>query len=371
MKTFRIFAAIAVYSFLFALDVQGREQTQAKEGERFSSVFIADARLKDLKGFIGERREPTYSAFQALRQYAEDNLARKPNVPENWYVPGYYQDREGHREAKNVLRDDANTAYALALCFRITGEKKYARPAVKIIDAWTSGIKTMSRRDDSALSFGCHFPVLIFAADLLRNESVWDKTRQEAFKTFLRDDALPMNTMARANNWGNWGMVLAVSCAVYLRDEELFDECADRWKFFVDSQIAADGSLPREVIRSGGRQGVGYSHFCLMPQTIAAEILRINGRNLYDYESELGGSLKKAFERLAGWTRRPDTFPYWEGAPSELKGVQYFSYFEILNTRWPNRDASKLLGPARPMTANHAAPFLTFTHGQVVSNEKD
>ncbi len=344
---------------------------QAKERERFSSVFISDSRIKTLKEVISEKREPAYSAFQALRQCAEDNLARKPNVSENWYVPAYYQDEEGHYKAKNGLRDDANAAYALALCFRITGEKKYARSAVRIIDAWTSGIKTMSRRDDSALSFSYHFPVLIFAADLLRDEGVWGKRQQERFKAFLRNDALPMNTMARTNNWGNWGLVLAVSCAVYLGDEELFNECADRWKYFVAHQIAGDGTLPMEVKRSGGRQGIGYSHFCLMAQTVAAEILRINGRNLYDYESELGGSLKKAFERIAGWTIRPDTFPHWEGDPSELKGVRYFSYFEVLNTRWTNRDASKSLDQARPMTANHAAPFLTFTHGQAVSNEWD
>ncbi len=84
---------------------------------------------------------------------------------------------------------------------------------------------------------------------------------------------------------------------------------------------------------------------------------------LYDFKSSNGRRLKQAYEKIAEWNRNLDSFAYWKGDPTKLTGVRYSSYFEILNTQWANDDASKLLGRYRPMTANHSAPFLIFTHG--------
>ncbi|TVS17954.1 MAG: hypothetical protein EA424_11855, partial [Planctomycetaceae bacterium] len=70
----------------------------------------------------------------------------------------------------------------------------------------------------------------------------------------------------------------------------------------------------------------------------------------------------------AGWSRDPASFPYWDNDPAQLTGVAYFSYFEILNQRWPNPDATAVLDSARPMSARHSAPVLTFTHGGLLAD---
>jgi hypothetical protein len=350
---------------LFLSFAHVKEQTSETRNSYFSSVFISDSKIKSLREAITKKKKPTYPAFEALRTYVDQNLTRTPTAPKKWYVPGYYRDAKGHRKAKNGLRDDANVAYALALYYRLTGQQKYAQSAVRLINAWATNIETMSSKDDSLLSFSYHFPALIFAADLLRDESVWPKDQQKVFSDFLRYKALPMNTMNRTNNWGNWGLVLATSSAVYLGDAELFNKCVDRWRYFVEHQIAEDGHLPHEVKRSGGQRGIWYSHFSLMPQTIVAEILKVNGTDLYNFKSPSGRNLKEAYERIAEWVRKPDSFPYWKGDPKELKNVHYFSYFEILNTHWPNDDVSELLSKFRPMTATHSSPFLTLTHGEI------
>lgn len=364
MKIREIFIALVLSACLPAQAEQSEHQNFNHETrDRFSSVFITDFRIESLKEAVNVKQEPTFSAFQALVEYADDNLDRVPRVLKEWYVPGYYVDADGHKNAKNGLRDDANAAYALALCFRMTGEMQYARAAVSLIDAWVTGIQIMKYEDDSKLSFSYHFPAFIYAADLIRDEEVWSMDQQAAFTDFLRNKALPMNTMEVSNNWGNWGLVLAVSCAVYLQDEDLLNHCAERWKFFIEHQIAADGHLHHEVNRSKGKHGIWYSHFSLMPQTIAAEILKVNGYDLYNYKAPGGSTLKLAFDIVAVWTQKPENFPYWKGDPKDLIGVQYFSYFEILNRHWPNKAAIDLLDKSRPMTANHSTPFLTFTHG--------
>jgi hypothetical protein len=332
-------------------------------------VFLSETRLETLKRRIEQRTEPTYTAWLDLKSRAEELVDHQPHAPEHWYVPGYYRDAAGHSRAKQGLQDDANAVYELALCWRMTDDDRYARSAVRLIDGWVNTVKTTSREDDSTLSFSYHFPAMIFGADLLALWSGFSDDQQDAFRRFCRETALPLNTMDRSNNWGNWGLVLVLACARYLDDDTLLDRGEQRWREFVDRQIDNQGHLHHEVRRSGGMRGIWYSHFSLFPQTIAAEILRLAGRDLYDWRSPEGHTLCQAFEPLGGWTRDPSSFPYWDGDPDQLRGVTYFSYFEILNARWPNADATALLCDARPMTARHSAPVLTFTHGGLLRDQ--
>ena len=335
------------------------------------AVFLSAARLKTLKARVEAKTEPTYSAFLQLKKYADAALTRESHVPEKWYVPGYYHDAEGHQKAKNGLADDANGAYSLALMFRITGDEKYALAATKFINAWAK-LEEMDRKDDSTLSFNYHFPALIFAADLLKNWQGWPQEKQAAFKTFVRDKAMPMNTMSAHNNWGSWGLVLWFAGATYLNDKAAFDKGIARYKEFIEKQMAEDGHLPLEVGRNGGvgERGLWYTHFSLMPLTIAAEIARVNGVDLFDYEAPNKRTLRAAFERSAPWTRDPQTFPYFKPKKEDEKqlGFDYVSYWEILNTHWPSADATAVLQKKRPLSASHCTPFLTFTHGDLLSD---
>lgn len=305
MMTFQITSFLKISLILFVLNISVAYSVTDIKRIKISSVFLSDTRIKEIKESVAQKHEPSYSAFGECLIVADQNLTRKPTAPKKWYVPSYYKDAEGHQKAKNGLRDDANAAYAMALCYRITGDSKYAESAIRLINAWANHLETMSREDDSMLSLSYHFPAFIFAADLLRDEGIWPKDEQDAFTLFLRNKALPMSTIDRENNWGNWGLVLSTSCAVYLKDQSLFRQCANRWKHFIEHQIADDGHLPHEVNRSGGQRGIWYSHFSLMPQTIAAEILYLNGQDLYDFKSQNGRTLKQAFERIAGWTNNP------------------------------------------------------------------
>jgi hypothetical protein len=175
----------------------------------------------------------------------------------------------------------------------------------------------------------------------------------------------------RGNNWGNGGLVLVLACARCLNDDDLLDQGEQRWKQLLVRQVDQQGHLQHEVRRGGGRQGIWYSHFSLLPQTIAAEILRVADRDLYAWRSPGGHTLRQAFEPLAGWSRDPSSFPYWDDDPQRLTGATYFSYFEILNAHWPNEDAAALLRGARPLTARHSAPVLTFTHGKLLRDHSE
>lgn len=329
-----------------------------------STGLISDSRLDRLRSRVANKTEPTYSAWLKVRQSADAALSRQPHTPSNgtWYVPLYYVDSSGHAAAKEGLRDDANSAYMLALAYRITGQERYAVSAARLVSGWAMGMTGYSLLDDSKLAFSLHANALIFAADLIETSASFPVAAQKRFKTFLRTKALPLSTMDRANNWGNWGVLLEVSCAAYLGDKVLFDRAVARWKYLIGSQISSNGTMFMEVTRDEGRRGIWYSNFALMPQTIAAEVMRVRGTEVFNFRSSNGRSLQLAFERLAPWVEDPSTFPY---ATSQTENSYYASYFELLNRRWPNSAATAVIARSRPMSATHSAPALTFTHGNL------
>jgi hypothetical protein len=331
---------------------------------RFGHVFLSEARIEALRGRIDHESPPNFQAFEVLRRSIPDYLAHQSRVPQHWYVPGYYRDGPGHIEAKKSLMQDANIAYECALYARLADDATASLKTRELALAWAGGLESASTEDDSRLSFSYHFPAFIFGVDLIRRTPVWSATDEQVFRTFLRETALPLNCMSRENNWGNWGLVLAISCAAYLEDADLFLECLERWKQLLEIQVDDQGHLRHEVTRLDGKYGLWYSHFSLMPQTLAAEIARVNGVDLFETVSPSGRNLEMAFHPLAAWTLVPASFPYWKGTPEELGGKTYFSYFEILNSRWPDEAATEMLRRERPKTANHCAPLLTLTHGE-------
>lgn len=332
-----------------------------------ASVFLSAERLTVLRQRIAQKVEPNYSAYLKLKQEADGELGRMPEVPETWYVPGYYRDAAGHIRMKGGLEADANAAYKLALCYKMTGDERYAAAAARLAEAWATGITTLRTEDDSRLSFSYHFPALIFGESLIHGSPAWTRERQKAFELFLSERALAMNTMERENNWGNWGLVLVLAIAARLGRADLLAQGSARWKEFIERQIATDGHLPLEVGRNNGvgEHGIWYTHFSLMPQTLAAEILRVNGVDLFEFVSPQGQTLRKAYECAAPWARNPASFPYFKGRSlEEMSGTNYVSYYEILHPRWPNPDAAAMLAAMRPLSATHSAPALTFTHGE-------
>ena len=139
---------------------------------RPAGVFVSPDRLAELRKLVAAKAEPTWTAWLALKKEADSALEAEPHAPKSWYVPGYYRDAEGHRNAKNGLQDDANRSYTLALAWRMTDDERYVRAAIKLIDAWPQTVEEMSTKDDSTLSFSYHFPAMIFAADLLRDYKI-------------------------------------------------------------------------------------------------------------------------------------------------------------------------------------------------------
>ena len=350
-----------------------------------TGMLISDARIKAIKERIDHGTEPTASAYQQCKEVADLNLHRPCQAPEVWYVPLRYVDNEAHQKAKKCLHDDANIAFKLALVYRITGDEKYAAAAALLINGWATTVKTFKTEDDSKISLGYHIPALIFAADMIRNSPSFPQADQDRFGAFLRDKALPLNLMfdkldqpiqgVSILNGADWGLLFYLSTALYLHDEKRVQIALDHYKDFIGNQITPDGILPGEITRnnSTGDAGYWYINFALMPLTIATELFRLHGVDLYDYVSPSGSSLHKAYDKIAALMENPDDYPFgtvYKGkAPHSLDGTFYAGYMEILNTRWPNDEVTTVLKAKRPWDPDHSLPVTTLLYGDLVVHD--
>ena len=271
------------------------------------------------------------------------------------------------------FRADAHAAYRLALGHAMTSEPELAEAAKSLILRWRA-IEEFSPEDDTPLVWANQFPEFCWAAEILRRTpSVWTTDDESTFRDLIRR-GLALDPSSRTNNWGSWGVVLRLTSTAYLSDHDGFDSGINRWKELLDGQFDERGWQPEEIPRNGGagNLGIGYSHFNLHPLTLAAEIARHNGIDLFNHRSRLGVRIADGAAVAMGWTVDPTRFSddtgYW---PDEHESYRVngsvpsysYGYGEILEPLFPNADFRSLASEDRPLSFNWTGSMLTLTHG--------
>jgi hypothetical protein len=245
------------------------------------------------------------------------------------------------------LAKDAQAAYTASLCFKLTGDTRYASAAQHILDAWADtlqAVTTPQGRDN--INF--NIPYMITAASWVQGEAGWNSRR---FTTFLRKVALPNAELSNPNNHGVWAVLMTASAAAYLHDPQLLATARNRFQTLLIGAIDADGSLPREISRSGtsnyhggpdkGVRGLAYTHYFLLPASLAAKVFSDQGQPIW--QTQAGKLLGAAFGRAAGWTLHPETFPYYASNHGQLQDTHNAPYFALLLRYYPNADAQAVL----------------------------
>ncbi len=335
-----------------------------------TAVFLTPQRLATLKARIAAKQEPTVSAYRELLATADAALGAKPVIPPEFrsYSP-YKEAAKAAQAAKETSwSKDNQNLYHLALVYRLSGQERYAVAAAALMDAWVTGIQSISKESNTPLSVSAGFPSLIAAADLLRPSPAFSPEAQERVAVFLRTKVVPRHSMGRTNNWGSWGTLLVMSAGAYLQDRKLFDQGVARWKALIDIQQDEQGTLHEEVTRSEGKMGLWYTNFTLLPATCAAEVARINGVDLFTWVSPKGKSLRTAHVRAMPWLQDPTSFPYFKGNTKDLVGVYHFPHLEILSLRYPDPAVRAFFLAHRPVKTHYNMPDLYLTHGDVLED---
>lgn len=148
-----------------------------------------------------------------------------------------HQDKENYA----LLFNDAAAAYALALRWRISGEKQYGDKAVEILNAWSSTLQRISGSSDLALAAGIYGYEFANAAEIMRTYSGWKPVEFARFQKMMLEVFLPINQdfLKRHNNtkidhyWANWdlcNMASMMAIGILCDQRSLYDEVVNYYK---------------------------------------------------------------------------------------------------------------------------------------------
>ncbi len=352
----------------------GCTSTPAKK--RNFQPFLTEERIRVIKNNIQGKKSPTIEVWNEVQKNCEDGLAKVISPTAHWSIPGYYDDQDLHEKLVEGIKNDSILSYEETLCFKITGDERFAQKAIEILKAWSTTLKTVDQtKTDSKLSLNEFSTGFITSAHLLDEYPPWKLEGRNYFRFFVRNILLPENTMfPKENNWANWGTMLTAVSAVYLADEELLQKAENRFRTLMDIQIDNEGILVKEIARSSnknwfggdkkGIKGIQYSNYSMLANSIIAEIMNNNGIDIYSEKSFIGKKIKMAFDKMSEWSYEPSSFPYWKSNSGKIHGLRNVSYFEVFNPHWKNTKAEYLLKKYRPLSAEAGLPHLTLTHGE-------
>lgn len=229
---------------------------------------------------------------------------------------------------------------ALASAYKITGEEKYVRQAVKHFQAWFVNPETLMNPNllfaqavkgrFTGRNYGIidtiHLMEVAQGALVMEDSKAFDSQSLVAVKKWFADYTLWLNTSkpgiqektVKNNHATCWAMQVA-SFARLCGDEQLLDSLRVSFKsVLLPNQMAADGSFPLEMVRT---KPYGYAIFNLDAMTMLCQILSSKEHDLWKYETSDGRSIRKGIEYLypfiadkSKWALKPDVM-YWENWP--------------------------------------------------------
>jgi hypothetical protein len=250
---------------------------------------------------------------------------------------------------------------ALASAYKITGDEKYMRHAIKHYKAWFTDTATMMQphllyaqaikgrftgRGIGVID-GIQLMETVQALMLMQGAKHMDQqvvtgTKKwfEQMLQWLTTHQYGKDEMNAINNHGTcWVMQTAVF-AKFTRNKTIMQFCSDRFKnVLLPNQMAADGSFPLELKRT---KSYGYSIFNLDAMATICQVLSSADDNLWNYQTADGKSIKKGIEYLypfiadkTKWPLKPDVM-YWNewpvAQPFLVFGANAFNNRDWFNT---------------------------------------
>ncbi|HYE53571.1 MAG TPA: alginate lyase family protein [Chitinophagaceae bacterium] len=227
---------------------------------------------------------------------------------------------------------------ALASAYKLTGDEKYVRHALKHANAWFADTATRmnpnlqfaqaikGRATGRGIGIIDTIHLLEVVQSLLVIEPVAGKASIDAIRNWyaeylrwLTTHKYGIDEMNAANNHGTCWVMQVAAFARFTGDTTLMNFCRNRYKtVLLPSQMAADGSFPRELART---KPYGYSIFNLDAMAMICQVLSSSTDDLWNYETADGRSIRKGIEFLypfiaakSKWTYNKDVM-YWEDWP--------------------------------------------------------
>ena len=387
--------AIAVLAFAAcvsapAVRAQSAPEVPAISVEKFTfshpMTVINKVELAVVRKRIEGKVEPQASAYAQLLRDADALQRFKPDPPDTMDIMGGY---EPNTNQETLIRPwlwrNCHAAYASALAYAYSGDKKYAEKAVEILNAWAAG-KTVFTGHDRGLQLASWFSPMLYAADLLDDYDGWKPADRQRFKAWWRSNVLVhvreiIHT--HGNNWKDAGLLGVLSAAVVLEDKGLLKEGLEglqdyfeirtnkQGKVKVDFKVKKDSRgvyLTREVGRNDGRSGITYTAYALTTMVQALEIARYSGHDFWHCQTAQGSTLQDVIEWYFRWDMLRQPFP-WNANPDRM--LKRKNPYEVANNHFklmPEIEA--WLKKNRPVNGEQGDEYVTLNRGDLPAPDK-
>ena len=218
---------------------------------------------------------------------------------------------------------------ALASAYKITGDEKYVRQALKHCLAWFVNEETKmnpnllyaqaikGRATGRGIGIIDTIQLMEVVEGLMTMEEAKNIDRNalqtirnwfEQYLNWLTTHQYGKDEMNAENNHGTCWVMQVAAFARFTNNKELISFCSNRYKnVLLPNQMAVDGNFPKELRRT---KPYGYSIFNLDAMTTICQLLSTKENNLWDYETADGKSIKKGIEFLYPYIKDKNKWPY-------------------------------------------------------------
>ena len=371
----RLLALILIATCLAAADPAGFHHP---------GVLLNRAQLDLIKQRVAAGVEPQKTAFAALLASPLAAIDYTPSPRATVECGPYSKPDLGCKDE----RRDAMAAYSQALAWHVTGKERYARNAIRIMNAWAATLSGGHTNRNGPIQAAWSASVWPRAAEIIRYTSdFWQPEEIARFQKMLREQYVP-SLIAGSDENGNKELAMAealMNVGVFNDDRALFEAGVKLWRGRAPAYIylATDGPAPvlppngempfwgnkgkrtpfvdgllQESMRDAHHANMGFSSM-----VNAAETARQQGLDLY---AEQGARIVAAMEWQAQFlpphnTPPPENLefslqPTWE--------IAYNHFHHRLGQSLPK--IAKVIPGNRPTGAdmNHMV-WETLTHGEV------
>ena len=218
---------------------------------RHPGVLVSRSQLEFVRLMVRLKQQPWKGAFDQLLAHRLADPAYQARPREIVACGSFSNPNLGCTEE----RQDALAAYANALAWVVTREKRYAEKAIEIMDAWSAVIKD-HQFSNAPLQTGWAGSTWPRAAEIIRyTYRGWQPESVERFATMLRTVYLPVVLKGHAYNNGNWELTMmeaAVGIAVFLDDRASYDAALAKFAARVPAYIYLSSDVPLPPAPAGG-----------------------------------------------------------------------------------------------------------------------
>jgi hypothetical protein len=307
--------------------------------------------LERMKTAVAAKQEPVYGGYQVFIQDPASQADYKMQGP--MAMVG-----RNPTVGQTTYDNDANAAYQHALMWAITGKRAYADTAIKIINAWSATLRSVTGRD-AVLMAGLGPFKMVNAAEIIRYTNAgWSNADIQQTEKHFREVIYPVlkDFAPFANgNWDAAAIKTVMAIGIFCNDRAIYERAL---QYYVDG--SGNGRLTHYVINEAGQiqeTGRDQAHTQLGIALLSdcCEMAWHQGLDLYGYANN---RLLKGFEYTAKYNLNKEvpftheldrTGKYEHVKPSEQSRGDLRAVYEQIYNHYVNR-----MGMAAPFTKQAA-----------------